>query len=66
MCIALNANELHIPAPSPEEGITYTTLCITYDCERENQCVQPYIWEAKYVRNDQSALLKNLLGSGRF
>ncbi len=24
--MALNANELHIPAPSPEEGVAYTSL----------------------------------------
>ncbi len=29
-CMALNANELHIPAPSPEEGVAYPSLCIAY------------------------------------
>ncbi len=27
-CITLNANELHISATSPEEGVAYTSLCI--------------------------------------
>ncbi len=29
-CFALNANVLHIPAPSPDEGVAYTSLCIVY------------------------------------
>ncbi len=28
--IALNANELHIPTPSPEEGVAYTSFCTAY------------------------------------
>ncbi len=28
--MALNANDLHIPAPSPEQGVTYTSLYIAY------------------------------------
>ncbi len=48
-CIALNANELHIPALSPEEGVEYISLWIAYlqqytagrsnIKERENQCL---------------------------
>ncbi len=29
-CMALSANELLIPAPSPEEDVAYTSLCIAY------------------------------------
>ncbi len=29
-CMALNANELHIPASSQEEGVMYKSLCIAY------------------------------------
>ncbi len=29
-CIALNAKELHIPAPAPQESVTYTSFCFAY------------------------------------
>ncbi len=50
------ANELHIPAPSPEEGVAYTSLCYcAYLTEREGTGVQPYIWESNTLKVGQNS-----------
>ncbi len=60
---SFNENELHIPAPPPEEGVAYTCLslhCISAAINTAGRCnktesgrtgVQPYIWESKWTES---------------